>query len=297
MLKVTNYLKKEIYLGKYTWLFLALALVSSLGACGVFYWYKLQKFESISVTVLMILLLIPSTFWCTFTFSFSDWMEIRRTDGTVPLEEDKRSLKRTLAYMSGKVLQKTFDVLNFIEIGMFGFGGLGWAIYFGTEKEIGIVIVIILGLIVWTVLLHCLMSYIKNNKNRMVKRVLENSKEYVDYGDEAEFTDFVDRSLRNDMIFRCKNLVLTKDVVLGRIDNDREFLPVAVLRREVLSDSFYVMKRIHGRGRRAYKSIDGILELRLKNGNVIKLYTSEGFGNDRVRRMLLDAGKTDGVCR
>lgn len=126
-----------------------------------------------------------------------------------------------------------------------------------------------------------------HNKCHLINRMLENTKEYCDYANEAEFVKFVDKSLRNDMIFCCKRLVLTKDVVLGRIDNEREFLPVAILRSEVQSDSFYIEKRKYHRSNTpGYIHMYGILELRLKNGNVVKIHTSEGCGNDRVRQLL-----------
>lgn len=199
----------------------------------------------------------------------------------------KRSLKKTLSYMSGNIVCKVCDFLN----GLMTFIYMGGQIVLpeGSKDDWRVAILIVLGLIIWSVAWHFILTYIDENRRRYVNWMLDYTRKYYDYGEASEFETFVDASIKDNMIFRTRRLVVTKDIVLGCLDCEHKyegFVPVAVMRKDVASDSFYEEERWYRRRNMEVHTTDGILELRMKNGDTIKLFVSEGRKNKIIRELL-----------
>lgn len=200
-----------------------------------------------------------------------------------PVKE--RSLKKTLSYMSGNVLCKACDFLNGVMLIVYI--GCELMLPAGDKEDWRMVALKVSAILLWSVAWHFILTYIDEKWRRYVNWMLFYTKEYCDYEDAGEFEAFVDASLKEHMIFRTRRLVLTKDFVLGRLDKYSGFMPVVILRKDVASNSFCEEEHWNWmRKGRGIHTMDGVLELRMKNGNIIKLLVSEGTKNKILRELL-----------
>lgn len=220
-------------------------------------------------------------------FKFIKWMMRRMNDGeNLPLLQ-KRSLKSILNYMHGNI------------------GGMIWAILWGTIVFSVIIVclgegafiledlptIVQTGLKMMLVFLvgHIFFRLIHSHSN-YTKKMLENTKEYYNYGngtnDGKRYAEHIDWSMRENMQFCCKQIVLTKEIVLGYAHTDSWFYPVAIPRDFIKEAEYREILWSNSK----ISACTGVLACKLNNDKVIDFYLSRGMGNARVVELLQKYG-------
>ena len=218
---------------------------------------------------------------------FIEWVMRRMTDGEKLPAACKRSLKDTLNYMNGNVGGLLWDILW----GCLLFSGLvAWAVTtadgkaktpLNMENFLNAMprFFILLGIVLAG---HFLLEMIHKRRNRIPK-MLKNTKTYYNYGNEEMFVKYVDWSLQENMLFRTKQLVLTKEIILGYGHTDTVFYPIAISREFIKEAEYREVLWSNSK----VSACTGVLACKLHNGKVVDFYLSRGVGNQRVCNLLI----------
>lgn len=199
--------------------------------------------------------------------------------------DDTRIIKKILSYMRGNTLGKVVDFSNGILVIIF----LIYAKMFMLKsiKDIALTILILIGIISLFVCFHFIIRYFNENRIYYVELLISNSQDYCNFCNYNDFLRLLQDSLRNYTILQTRRLIITKDFVLTTIGDYDEFNPIVIERKNIIRDSFYIEKRWNFDKRtRSILIEEGILELEMKDGKLLKLFVSEGNKNKNVLKLL-----------
>lgn len=185
------------------------------------------------------------------------------------------SLRESLGYMRGKAGVIVWDSVWGCILFSFIFAFLG-----SSELEFWIKVRNIL-FIVWVLILGHVLFLIYYRGRNYTGRMLRITKKYYNVENDEYYAACVEKSLKNDMMFRCRQFILTGEFILGCSESDIFFKPAAIPVREVESAEFYEV--CSGGKTVVYK---GVLACRLLNGQIVEFYVSRGAGNGNICSLL-----------
>lgn len=207
------------------------------------------------------------------------WVFRRQNNEKLP-PVSQRNLRKTLNYMNGNVGGLVWNILWGIIAGtallvsvMEGAFTLENVVNFGRK----LLLIFAVGYVFFAVI---------HNRRDLTKRMLGNTVDYYNYGDGKLFAEYVDWSLRENMLLRCKQYALTKEFFLGYAHTDIGFVPVVLprdfIKQAEVREAVYSSYRV---------TVDRtILACKLNNGKVIDFYLSRLMGS----RMALELLKKHG---
>lgn len=121
------------------------------------------------------------------------------------------------------------------------------------------------------------------NKRSFAGKMLNNTKKLIPIEDPFEYAAAVERSLTEGVLYYEKDMILTGDFIIGLLETDLRFVPVAVPRAEIAQLAFFCRRPVMNR----YRKFDmGILDCRLYSGQSIELLIGQGSRMERVLRVL-----------
>lgn len=185
-----------------------------------------------------------------------------------------RSLDATLSYMRGRVMVVIWDLMCGIFWIPFAFVYIGETKYYDAmvRNNLCMGAILVGGHIIFT---------IYYNFHSYRKRMIKYTKRYIDIENPETYCEVVEQNFKEQMIYRSKMFVLSRDYVLGLTGFDSIFHPAAIPICMIASARFY-QEHISGRRGRDI----GILSCTLKNGAQVVFYTSVNEEIIRVRRVL-----------
>lgn len=192
----------------------------------------------------------------------------------------KRSLRNVLNAMNGNI------------------GGLIWDVLWGCVLFSALVAGASVGSLTWENVSNiggemCLIyagGYVLfrviHKRRNLIKRMLKYTIEYYNYGNGKVYSEYVDWSLKENMLLCCKQYVLTKEFFMGYAHSDiwfypvvipRDFIAEAEIRGALYSDSRVTLSK-------------AILACKLNNGKVIDFYLSRLNGSKMAIELLQKHG-------
>lgn len=120
-------------------------------------------------------------------------------------------------------------------------------------------------------------------KRPFAGKLLDNTQKHIPIENPFEYAAAVERSLTEGVLYYEREMILTDDFIIGLLETDIRFIPVAVPRAEIVQLAFFrrrpVMKR--------YQKYDiGILDCRLYSGQSVELLIGRGPRMERVLKVL-----------
>lgn len=119
------------------------------------------------------------------------------------------------------------------------------------------------------------------NHRSYCKKMLSETKKYLNIANEEAFCEALEQNLRNKMNYRFKKFVISQDYMMGYTERDTFFDPVAIPICTIASAEWYEV-RVTGRAARTL----GMLACKLNNGKTVVFCTSQGKDRMKVRTAL-----------
>lgn len=195
----------------------------------------------------------------------------------IPADPEERTLGATLSYMRAKVMLIVWDTIWGMILVCLPVAYLG-------RSDFALVLRIL------CITAGCLLAghagfLLYYDRHSYHKKLVRITKKYLDIGNESLFLAALEQNLREKMVFRSRQFVLSADYILGYADSDLVFRPAAIPVCTIAGAEFHLR---HVEGRRARDQ--GILTCSLRNGKKISFCTSFGPGIAEVLRALDEAG-------
>ena len=209
-----------------------------------------------------------------------EYLVKKQNQGDVLPDVSERTLKSTLNYMRGNIGGLIWDIMW----GIIAFSALVVSLPNGLFKEdinVRLRTTILVSIVIFIV--GHIFFKIMHKRRDLTSKMLKQTKKFYDYDDAEKYAEYVDWSLRDNMLLRCRQVVLTKEVLLGYANTDCYFIPVAVPREYIDEAEFREVLSTNSKA----SYCDGVLACRLKNGKVIDFYLSRGIGNKQVCDLLI----------
>ncbi|MBQ6696238.1 MAG: hypothetical protein IJN16_06000 [Lachnospiraceae bacterium] len=203
---------------------------------------------------------------------FLDWLfsAVFKSQNTEKLpKQSRRSLRNVLNYMNGNIALLVWE----ISWGIIVFSALLVVVMekaFRLQAVVSYGSKILLIFLVGYVLFHAL-----HKRRDLTKRLLQNTVGYYNYGDGKLYAEYVDWSIRENLLLCCKQYVLTKEFFLGYAHTDIGFCPVAIPREFVKEAE--VRMALSADSKTSVSR--AILACKLCNGKVINFYLSRFQGS------------------
>lgn len=207
------------------------------------------------------------------------WVFKRQNTEKLP-KQSKRSLKNVLNDMNGNIALMIWEIFwGIIVFSALLVAGMEKAL--STEAVAGYGSKMLIAFFVGYVIFQMI-----HKRRNLTKRLLQNTVGYYNYGDGKLYAEYVDWSLRENMLLCCKQYVLTKEFFLGYAHSDIGFCPVAIprefikeaeVRLALSADSKVSISR-------------AVLACKLCNGKVIDFYLSRYQGSGLAIELLQKHG-------
>lgn len=119
-------------------------------------------------------------------------------------------------------------------------------------------------------------------KHSFAGKLLINTKKLIPMKDTFEYAAAVERSLADGVLYYDKEMVLTREFIIGLLQTDIRFVPAAVPRAEIAQMVFFCRRPVLNRCR---KYDMGIPDCRLYSGQSIEFLIGQ---DPRMERILRD---------
>lgn len=120
-------------------------------------------------------------------------------------------------------------------------------------------------------------------KRSFAGKLLNNTKTFIPMENTFEYAAAVERSLADGVLYYDKEMVLTRNFIIGLLETDIRFVPAAVPRAEIAQLAFFCRSPVLNR----YRKYDmGILDCRLYSGQSIEFLIGQGPRMERILRVL-----------
>lgn len=120
-------------------------------------------------------------------------------------------------------------------------------------------------------------------KRSFAGKMVKNTSRFIPISEPCQYAGTVEKSLKNGVLYYGKELILTEDFIIGQIETDLQFKPVAVPGTEIARLAFFSRRSVMNR----YRRYDmGILDCRLHSGKSIELLIGQGPRMERVLKVL-----------
>lgn len=173
-------------------------------------------------------------------------------------------------------------------------GVIGWDTIFGVLLLSLFSMMLTLGGNVPLILLICLILAVllavghvfftwRWKQRRFTDRIIGNTKSFIPMSSPQEYAGKVEESLLGGVLYYAREMVLTKDFIIGIIKTDVQFYPVAIPRTKIEQLIFYCRRPVMNHYRR---NDMGILKCILKNGSTVELLIGQAARMERVLKVL-----------
>lgn len=221
---------------------------------------------------------------------FMEWINKRMYVRELP-KESRRTLKYTLNSMRYNVPCILWDV--FWAVIIFTVLFMGMELLFNAPGEFfrkAGQYVLVWGPII--LLVHVFLKLIHQEFDYTTK-MLKLTSDFYNYGNELQrdtYKQHIEWSLKNNMIFNSKSIVLTKEYLIGSANSNTRFRPVAIP-RDFVKAAEVRMVYSHQRTKSSTATIcDAILTCKLNNDKLVEFYIARNWGVEMIIEGLQESG-------
>lgn len=120
-------------------------------------------------------------------------------------------------------------------------------------------------------------------KHSFSGEMVQNTEKYIPIEHSQGYAERVEESLKRGILYYAREMILTSDFIIGIVETDISFRPVAIPRSEITEIIFYQKRPVMNRCR---KCDMGILKCRLNGGHSVELLIGQDSRMIRVVKVL-----------
>lgn len=120
-------------------------------------------------------------------------------------------------------------------------------------------------------------------KHSFAGKMVQNTEKYMPIEHSQGYAKRVEESLKRGILYYAKEMILTSDFIIGIVETDISFHPVAIPRSEITEIIFYQKRPVMNSCR---KCDMGILKCRLNGGHMVELLIGQDSRMIRVVKVL-----------